>query len=545
MRVRFPSDAPDRKMKKNRLHNLIVIVPALFALSGCFFNFREVEEEITVTPPKIEVISSVKINLQGRRQKTIYPTLSNSSTKNPKYTFTSANPNIASVTAEGEITGLAVGETYINIVLQSNTDVKASVKVSVVDEVISHYDYTIMFYMCGSDLEYDASLKEEERHAFFTEDIQEILSVKDIPDEVKIIIETGGTKQWNMPSEFLEGDTNPTKISSTNLQRWEVNNITNKLRLVKTLPTNYMASEKSFEEFLSWGLDDYEADQMGVVLSGHGGGIAGCVYDDNYTVNKSGSVWQRTLRTFEVARAAEAALSNSDKEKFTWIGYDCCVMQCADIASINANYFDYMVASQENEEARGWNHDVYLPSLMNNPKIAPKEFLPKICDSFLLDKHREGESGDQVCLQTLSVLELSAASEFVESFNALTSKLGVSKASYNTAKLAFRNCDLNTFGGSIFGLADFSTYLDTLDYFDTSLDITPVENALKKLVYYKQNCSKYLTKPCGVNIFFPLSLDKDLPLQVIREDYSNRLSTEFHLWQEMCVAYGDFSWDTI
>ena len=41
-------------MKKNRLHNLIVIVPALFALSGCFFNFREVEEEITVTPPKIE-----------------------------------------------------------------------------------------------------------------------------------------------------------------------------------------------------------------------------------------------------------------------------------------------------------------------------------------------------------------------------------------------------------------------------------------------------------------------------------------------------------
>ena len=429
--------------------------------------------------------------------------------------------------------------------MQSDTTVKASVKVSVIDEVISHYDYTIMFYMCGSDLEYDASLKEEERHAFFTEDIQEILSVKDIPDEVKIIIETGGTKQWSMPSEFLEGDTNPIKISSTNLQRWEVNNITNKLHLIETLPTNYMASEKSFEEFLSWGLDDYEADQMGVVLSGHGGGIAGCAYDDNYTVKVSGNEWQRTLRTFEVAKAAKAALSNSSKEKFTWIGYDCCVMQCADIATINADYFDFMVASQENEEARGWNHDVYLPALMNNTKITPKEFLPKICDAFILDKHSETETGDQVCLQTLSVLDLSEINSLITSFNTLTAKLRVNQTSYNIAKNAFRNCKLNSFGGSIYGLADFSAYIDKLDDFETSLDTTSVQDAIKNLVYYKNNCSKYVDKPCGVNIFFPLSLDKKYPLQVIREDYSNLLSSKFTLWQEMCVAYGDFSWDSI
>ena len=111
-----------------------------------------------------------------------------------------------------------------------------------------------MFYMCGSDLEYKVDVEPEERYPFFTEDIKEILSVPDIPDEVKIIIETGGTTHWSMPSQYLE---DATKISSTNLQRWDVNNKTNKLKFIETLPTNYMASENSFSEFLSWGLDDY------------------------------------------------------------------------------------------------------------------------------------------------------------------------------------------------------------------------------------------------------------------------------------------------
>ena len=42
-----------------------------------------------------------------------------------------------------------------------------------------------------------------------------------------------------------------------------------------------MSTEYSFESFLTWGLDNYSGEQMGVVIAGHGGGIAGCAYDDN------------------------------------------------------------------------------------------------------------------------------------------------------------------------------------------------------------------------------------------------------------------------
>ena len=530
-------------MKKSRLLIFASIIPCSLALSGCFLTklINRDNNDIVVDLPKIEIVNNLKINLKGRTTKSLYPSLSNNSVKNPEFTFTSSNVEVATVTVDGQVTGLKVGTTNISIVLKSNTAVKTTVKVNVVDEEVKHYDYTIMFYMCGSDLEYSAEEPENEQVHYFTQDIQEILSVHDIPDSVKILIETGGTAKWSMPASYLEG---ATKISEKNLQRWEVNNETNKLTLVETLPTNYMAAESSFSEFLSWGLDDYEADQMGVVLSGHGGGIAGCAYDDNYTTKVGTQFWQRTLRTFEVAGAAKTALANSNKDKFTWIGYDCCVMQCADIATINADYFDYMVASQENEVATGWNHDIYLPFLKENTKITPEEFLPEICDAFMLENHHDAEVGDEVCKQTQSVLDLSKADELITAFNALTAQLGTSVVSFAKAESAFKN-SLNSFGDKIFGLADFNSFMTKLQGVDPMLNVAPVKDAVNDMVIHSNSCSKYKETPCGVNLFFPKSLDSKYILQVGKEDYSNSLSTKFTYWQNMCVSWGKFGWETI
>ena len=531
-------------MKKTRLLILASIIPCAFALSGCILKdiINGPDSEIVVDLPQIEVVNNLKINLRGKNQKSLFPTLSNNSIKYPEFSYTSTNTNVATVTQSGIVSGISEGTANINIVLKSNTDVKATVKVEVVDKEIKNYDYTIMFYMCGSDLEYNSELPEEEPQSpFFSQDIAEILSVTGMPDSVKILIETGGTFQWALPSSYLEG---ATRISHENLQRWEINNDTHKLKLIETLPTNYMASESSFSEFLSWGLDDYPATQMGVVLSGHGGGIAGCAYDDNYVVKVGTQFWQRTLRTFEVANAAKNALANSNREKFTWIGYDCCIMQCADIASINADYFEYMIASQENEVATGWNHDLYLPYLKANTNIQPNVFLPRICDAFMEENHRETEFGEEVCYQTQSVLDLSKMNTLVESFNTLTSVLGTTVVSYNKAETAFKS-SLNTFGDKIFGLCDFASLMTKLKGVDPLLDVAPVKSAIDELVIYNNYCSKYSEAPCGVNAFFPKTLSSKYMLQVGKEDYSNKLSTKFTNWQNMCVSYGKFGWETI
>ena len=530
-------------MKRTRIFILGVIIPCALALSGCFNWFKKKEQDIVVDLPSIEVVSTLKLNLQGRTEKSLFPSLSNNSIKNPEFSYVSSDKSVATIDASGVVRALKVGSTNVTITLKTNSSVKKDVKVNVVDAPVEHYDYTIMFYMCASDLEYDSNEEPDKQHPYISEDILEILSVHDIPESVKIIIQTGGTTKWSLPGSYL---IDASKISSTNLQRWEVDNALNKLRLVETLPTNHMASESSFTEFLSWGLDDYEADQMGIVFSGHGGGIAGCAFDDNYTVKVGNDFWQRTLRTFEVAKAAKTALSNSSKEKFTWIGYDCCIMQCADIATINSDYFDYMVASQENESAIGWNHDVYLPYLKANTKIAPKDFLPKICDAFLLDKHREDEFGENTCYQTLSVLDLSKAADLVTKFNNFCESVGYGRVLYDIAKLAFER-SYNNFGDKLFGLCDFVSLMNEFEKINPLYDTESIIASIESLVYYSKNCSKYHTDPCGVNAFFPEKMDSNnkYMLQVGKEDYANSLSTKFTKWQDVCVAHGEFGWNAI
>ena len=537
MRVRFPSDAPV-SMKKGRLALFGTILASVFSLSGCFFTiFSGGDEQTTITPPSIDVTTSLRLNLLGNNSKTLFPKLENSSMKNPVFEYASSNTSIATVSQDGVVTGVSVGHCNVVVTLQSNKSITKNVNIEVVSKEISHYKYTLMFYMCASDLEFYSNKTEDNKQWFFTQDIQEMLSVKNIPDEVKIIIETGGTKKWGMPSKYLEG---ATSISSTKLQRWEINNSTNKLKLIDTLSYNEMAKESSFADFLSWGLDDYGADQMGVILSGHGGGIAGCAYDDNYTYKYGTEDYQYTLQTYEVANAAKVALQNSSRDKFTWIGYDCCLMQCADIATINSDYFEYMVASQELENATGWNHDVYLPELVDNPEISPKDFLPKICDAFLEENHSSAE--EHACVQTLSVLDLSKADALVSSFETIASRLGSGTSAVNKAKQAFRS-SFTDFGDAMYGLCDFKSLLNSINT-QQGIDVTAARNAVNDLVYYNKYCSKYSVVPCGLNAFFPeyLSTDKKYALQVGREDYDNANATKFSKWQSICLASNGFGW---
>ena len=522
-------------MKRSRLYIFGTLISCSIALTSCNL-FKRITNNDSTEKPTIEIASKLKLNLQGTNEKTLSPTLSDDSIKNPVFEYSLEDNSIASISGD-KIQGKKVGDTKLTISVKSDSSIKRTIPIRVLDLAPATYDYTIMFYMCGSDLEYAGYGVPSSQHEFFTKDIQEILKVKDLPDSVNILIETGGTKKWAMSSSYLEG---ATSISSSKLQRWEVNSATGKLKLIETLSYNEMAKTSSFEDFLDWGLSNYKAKQMGVVISGHGGGIAGCAYDDNYTYKYGSDSYPNTLQTFEVAEAADNSLWKTDLEKFTWIGYDCCVMQCSDIASINSDYFEYMVASQELENATGWDHDTYLPHLKANPSITPDEFLPKICDAFVADNHSNSES--DACLQALSVLNLNKYDKLISSFNAFSKELGATSVSYSKAKAAMK-LSYNYMGDQMFGLCDFVSFMNVFNA-SYSYDTSAVVSAIQEVVIYNKYCSKYSTKPCGLNAFLPeyLSSDRSYALQVGREDYTGERATKFSTWQEMCLANGNFGW---
>ncbi|MCQ2801608.1 MAG: clostripain-related cysteine peptidase [Bacilli bacterium] len=423
----------------------------------------------------------------------------------------------------------------------------ATCLITVIDGSSYAYDYTIMFYMCASTLENDEENSSGGGYwwnntratgadpGLFTEDILEILSVN-LPDSVKVIIETGGTTKWAMKSTYLIG---ATSISNTKLQRWEVTN--KKLKLVETLGTNHMADQDSYESFLKWGLEDYSAEQMGVVISGHGAGVGGCAFDDNYTYSDDYYEYQHALNTSQIATATKNALATSDRDKFTWMGFDCCLMGSADIASVMADYFDYMVASQESELGEGWDHDDYMNLLVSDPCVEPTVLLPQIAKSFVKAGHDTYCSSKEKCLQTLSVLDLSKMNNFVTAFNNYVSNTGSS--SYSKYKAAFKNA-YNSFGEGYYGLVDFSSYLDKLETQFTGVSTSQVRTALSNLVIANEYCSRYTITPCGLNAFLPevVATGRDAALQPGKEDYTGSYATKFSAYQTMCLANGDWSW---
>lgn len=528
-------------MKKSRLLILLSSLTCAISLGSCSLFPKEKEK---IDPPFIETVSSLQINLSTtQKSKALYPELGNSTDKKPVFIYKSSNTGVAKVSSSGVVTGVKEGNAKITVTLKSNTDVTTSVNVKVTNEAKRHYKYTFMYYMAGSTLEYDPSEKTEANRqvGLISEDLKEILKYK-MPESVQIIVQTGGAEKWCMASSYLSGKSS---ISSTNLQRWEVtHDSTPKLRFIEELPTNKMANHFSLREFLEYGLENYEADNMGIIFSGHGGGVAGCAYDDNY-LDSSG--YPNTLNTVEMSKAFSQALNNSEKDKMTFVGYDCCVMQDADIASVNANYFDYMVASQELENGTGWDHDHYLYKVKNNDEIDPKNVLFDICESFLDDNHPVVENyyGSD-CLQTLSVLDLSKMGEFTTAFNAFSNALGTTKNSYNTAVSAFRN-SFNNFGEKCYGLCDFKSFISSFTGLNEErqaiLDILNGGELVIKNSYCPNYTSHKGISPCGLNAFVPLSLKAKTILQVGEGDYTNDgsyLATKFSSWQKMCLNYGNF-----
>ena len=267
--------------------------------------------------------------------------------------------------------------------------------------------WTIMLYVCGSDLESGNDGNGNYDPANYggqaTADIKEILSVNNQPDDINIIIETGGAGAW---SSTLKDSSNA-KIATNKLGRYHVAN--KKIVRDAQLTNASMGAKETFQSFLEWGLTNYPAEKTGVILWNHGGAMSGVCSDENYAGD--------TLTNSEVKAALQGAFtSKSVTEKLDFIGYDACLMQVQDIADFNSAYFNYMIASEESEAGTGWDYDTWVDDLY--AKKSTTNILKAICDGFIADQDPNYEND-----QTLSYLDLSKVAAYREAFEALAASM--------------------------------------------------------------------------------------------------------------------------
>ena len=287
--------------------------------------------------------------------------------------------------------------------------------------------WTIMLYISGNDLEsgndgngnYNTS-----GAGYATKDIAEILSVSNQPDDVNIIIETGGAGAWRSTYG----------ISSSKIGRYYVQN-----KQLKQDPTNSslgndnMGSSSTFQSFLEWGLTNYPAEKTGVILWNHGGAMKGVCYDEKHGDDP--------LTDNEVVTALSGAFSSLGRtDKLEFIGYDACLMQVQDIAEFNAPYFNYMVGSEESEAGEGWDYDTWIDDVYAGNST--KTILSAICDGFIAayNTNYPGYDNDQ----TLSVLDLSKVDAYKTAFESLANEIKTKYNNSSSNKTAFENILSNT-----------------------------------------------------------------------------------------------------
>lgn len=406
--------------------------------------------------------------------------------------------------------------------------------------------WTIMLYVCGADLESQSYAGTEYAGygynkgniaGYASMDIDEILSVKNKPSNVNIILETGGAKTWAK-----------TQIKSTELGRWHVAN--NQLVKDSSLSKASMGKTSTFQSFLEWGFESYPADKYGVFMWNHGGAMSGCCFDENYSDD--------SLTADEIDDALTNARNNKKvTNKLEFIAYDACLMAVQDIAEINSHHFNYMVASQESEYAGGYDYDAWLPTIYNNTSVDGKTVCEKIASTFMDEQNADAkEYNDYYNLtpssedywpydQTQAVYDLNKMEAYKTAFEALATKL-YSTASSSTLKTAINKAtkygyyDDDYYNNSTYNYGYLYNVFDVEEavteigksYSSLSTEVSAVKTALNNLVVYEEHGKD--TSGCGLNFYYPIA----------KVDYKSTISaqTNFTEWYKLITKSGFGSW---
>ncbi len=182
--------------------------------------------------------------------------------------------------------------------------------------------YTLMIYMCGSDL--------ESVRGYASGNIADMLSA-DIPQGANILIQTGGSRVWR-----------DERIPDSKSARFELQG--NELKKHGETFDADMGDAETLSEFISFCKTNFPAREYSLILWDHGtGSNDGICYDELYK--------DSYLSLSEISDAV-----SKGGVPFEFIGFDACLMATYDAVIMLKDYADYLIASQELEPGSGWNY---------------------------------------------------------------------------------------------------------------------------------------------------------------------------------------------
>lgn len=341
--------------------------------------------------------------------------------------------------------------------------------------------WTIFLWLCGSDLE--SGGEEGSGGGAAVSDLSEMAQATQ-SDKVRFVVQTGGASRWNYDS-----------IDPSKSQRFVIE--AGDIKEVYSGDQVSMGDPSALQEYLSWGLENYAADNMGLIFWNHGNGsIYGVCFDEQ---NSNDSL---TLREIN-----DALLSTSQfmTEKWEFIGFDACLMGNIEGANILANYAKYMYGSEELEPGAGWNYTQIGNFLAENPTANGAELGKVVCDSFL-----QGciDAGDSNCC-TLAVTDLSKLNDVITAYNTFAKDIYEKGEDADSLSTMIRMLHSAENFGSNNDNEGYSNMLDLAGVVDAcsgySENSAAVVQAINDAIVYKIQGGDH-PNACGLSVYYPLSV---------------------------------------
>ena len=323
--------------------------------------------------------------------------------------------------------------------------------------------YTLMVYMCGSDLESEDGAA--------TSDLEEMKKAT-IANELKVIIFAGGTKDWktsglkDKKNQIIQVENGEIKVIENNVSK------------------NYMSHPDTLTYFIDYVFKNYKSDRYGLIMWDHGGGaISGFGYDEN-NPNEEDTLSLSEMKT----------VFSKYKNKFEFIGFDACLMSNFETAYVLKDSAKYLIASEETEPGTGWDYTAILNQLSKDTSQDTVELGKKIVDSFIKDN--DTFFGDDA---TLTIIDLSKINKVYEKYEEFLKEL--KKEKFNSK--GYRTVSKTLNKTKAFAEGD----IDTIDLIDFAKNMqlkssNKLIDAVNDSVVYHKTIG-YLENANGLSIYFP------------------------------------------
>ena len=238
---------------------------------------------------------------------------------------------------------------------------------------------TVMIYMIGSNLESGIG---KQRGGYASADIDEML-LADIPDDVNVILECGGSTYWDNSS-----------VPDGEVTRFAIQN--NKLVKLEELGSIAMTDSGSLSDFITFAATNYPAESYSIDFWDHGGGIP-----VGFGMDELAYDFYDLLTSYEIKAEMEKAGVHFDVAIF-----DACNVGTLEMGMALKDYCDYMIGAESTVAGNG----LYYTSWLSQTGGDCQSFCETAALDYIDDIHYNGWEG------SMSLIRLDKIDEVYDAY---------------------------------------------------------------------------------------------------------------------------------